>query len=231
MVNSYLPKVKIAFLLLIVFVLFAASINYLSSLKTNSEKLPLGLESEKRFQGWIRRWKDKFPQIESDTFKKIDAGEIISSTNPRYSFSETDWDDVKLQIETAKKEKYNVISSDKNQYLNFRSYFLESKEASSSYVYYYGVRENKLITGPIYECKKTNCWFDRPFFLNPDLFYMAEIQEKLYPDAPDRCKKENICSYELYMHEFDLKKNKRTTFVSSQLLTNFNKIQETLDDL
>lgn len=231
MANSYLLKVKVAFILLIFFVLSAASLNYLQSLKINSEKLPLGLESEKRYQGWIRRWKDKFPQIESDTFKKIDDGEIISSTNPRYSFSETDWDDVKTTIETAKKNKYNVIAPDKNQYLNFRSYFSDTKEASSSYVYYFGVRENKTISGPIYECKKTNCYFDRPFFLNPDLFYMAEVEEKLYPDAPNRCKNEGICSYELLMHEFNLKKNKRTTFRSSQLLTDFKKIQSTLDDL
>ena len=212
--------------------LFTATINYSKSLSQNSTKLPPDLEKEHKFLKWINRWKERFPQIEADTFKKSDDGEIISSTNPRYTFSDVNMENVKEEISKIIKEdgKYTVVAPDKLQYIDFRAFVSEDKNPATSYVYYFGIRDNKTLKGPLFECKKTNCWFDRAFFLTPDLLYIPEVEEKIYPEQPDRCKTTGVCAYELFLHELDLKGNKRTTFVSSQLLTDFTKIQKTLED-
>lgn len=223
-------KTKLAFYSLILFVAVGAVINYTSSLNQNDEKLPPELETGHKYTKWINKWKERFPQIESDTFKRVDGGEVISSTDPRYTFTTPIVEEVRLEVNKFKDDKFVVVAPDKLQYLGFRKATIEN-DARTSFVYYYGIRDNKLLTGAIYECKKNKCWYDRPFFEGPDLFYLPEIQEKIYKDDPERCKREKICAYELYLHEFDLKKNRRTTYRSTQLLTNFSKIEETINDL
>ncbi len=224
-------KVKITLFILTLFIFIGAFINYSDSLKRNEEKLPLNLEPNRKYQKWVNKWKERFPQIEADHFKKVDDGEIISSANPRYSITEKNLPELQAKIEGVKDNKLVVVSPDKQQYLSFREYFTATKEATSSYVYYYGLRDDRTISGPIYECKRTKCYFDRPFFINSDIFYLPEVQLKVYPDKPSQCEIDKICTYELFLHEFDLKKNNRNTFVSSELLTDFHEIEEALNDL
>ena len=231
MFATFSKKAKISLVALCLLVVGGAATNYSQSLRANNAKLPEGLTDEPKYLKWIDKWQDRFPQLESDYFKKVDDGEIISSTNPRYTFSEPNLEALFAEIELRKTDKYTVISPDKEQFLTFRNWSTETKEATSSYVYYRGMRDNKELSGPIYVCRKTDCYFDRPFFLTPDLFYLPEVQLKVYPDNPTRCEQEGLCSYELFLHEFNLKTNKRNTFVSSQLLTDFSEVEETLEDL
>lgn len=231
MLSTFSVKVKIAFSFLILLVLIGATINYSKSLEQNSTKLPTGLEETHKFLKWINRWKERFPQIDADSFKKVDDGEIISSTNPRYTFKAINLDEVKAEIQKVKDDKYVVVAPDKLQYLKFNEFYITPPEASSSYVYYYGIRDNKIVAGPIYECKKTKCYFDRPFFQTPDLFYLPEVEEEIDTKDPDRCARVNICTYRLFLHEFDLKKNNRNTFESNKILTDFKEITEVLKDL
>ncbi|OGC50084.1 hypothetical protein A2716_01290 [candidate division WWE3 bacterium RIFCSPHIGHO2_01_FULL_40_23] len=231
MFSSLTLKVKFALFTLVLLVLTGAVLNYSESLKHNSEKLPPGLEEKHKFRKWIGKWKDEFPQLEADTFKQIDDGEIISSTNPRYTVEELNLEKVQTEIAKYKGERYVVIAPDKLQLLNFRVFFSNNKEATSSYVYYFGIRDDKVLHGPIYECKKTSCYFDKPFFEGPDLFYLPEVEEKVIPNKAMKGATSTPAVYELYLHEFDLKANKRKTYISTQLLTDFSKIQEVLEDL
>lgn len=231
MLNTLTLKLKLIFGILIFLTLLVAVINVSKSQQQNNAKLPTGLETKHKFLKWIDKWKDRFPQLEADSFKMVDDGEIISSTNPRYTFSSANLDVVNAEVLKFKDDKFKVIAPDKLQYLDFKSNFNKDGSPLTSYVKYYGIRENRLLTGPIYECKKTKCWYDRPFFEGPDLFYLPEIQEKINKLQPEKCAKENICSYEVLLHEFDLKANKRTTYASTQLLTDFKRVQEALEDL
>jgi hypothetical protein len=230
---GFSKKIKIVLSVLLLLILIGASKNVVESINTNVAKLPKDLETEHKFLKWINRWKERFPQIGADSFKAVDDGEIFSSTNPRFTFRDINTEVDKEEIEKASDldSKYIIISPDKLQFVDFRRYFTEAKEPTSSYVYYYGERQNETtIFGPLFECKRTNCWFDRGFFLTPDLAYFPEVREKVYPEEPERCSVNKICSYELFIHEFDFKKNKRTSYVSDQLLTDFDKIQKTLED-
>lgn len=229
MLKAYPLKLKIIFFILVLLVVGIASINTYKSFQQNNAKLPAGLETQHKFSRWIGKWKERFPQVEADAFKKVDDGEIISSTNPRYTVSDVDLEFVKAEVAKVSGDKYSVIAPDKLQYLSFRKNFNPDNNPLTNYVYYYGIRDNKVFSGPMYECKKTQCWYDRPFFEGPDLFYLPEIQLKVYED--DRCSSEGICAYEMFLHEFDLKANKRNTYVSTQLLTNLDKVKETLEDL
>lgn len=216
---------------LLVLVLVGAGINFSESMQQNYEKLSLDVEKNGKFIKWINKWKERFPQVEADTFKRVDKGEIISSTNPRYSFKTLDANELMAETEKIRKDKFSVVSPNKEAFVTFRKYFSEANLPEESFVYFYGARDGKLISGPIYECKKTKCYFDRPFFIDSDVFYLPEIQEKVYEEEPDRCKLERICVYEMFLHEFDLKKNFRYTYVSTQLLTDFHEVEEALNDL
>ncbi len=233
MLFGFSKKIKVILFVLLLLITVGAGNNIAKSINTNVAKLPKELETQHKFLKWINRWKERFPQIGADSFKAVDDGEIFSSTNPRFTYEAFNQERVAQEVKTADEldSKYIVIAPDKLQFVDFRRYFLETKEASSSYVYYYGKRQNDTtIFGPLFECKRTNCWFDRVFFENPDLAYIPEVREKIYAEEPDRCLLKKICSYELYLHEFDFKKNKRTSYVSDQLLTDFEKIQKTLED-
>lgn len=231
MIRTLNRKTIVALVLASLFVCIAAAQNFNKSLQHKSQKLPEKLETQQKYQKWVNRWKERFEQVQADNFKKVDDGEIISSTSRRYKFSDVNTEEVTEEISKVKGDKYTVIAPNKLEYLTFRAYSTPSKEATSSYIYFYGIRDDKVLSGAMYECKRTSCWFDRPFFLNPDLFYIAEIQEKIYPEEPNRCQDKKICVYQLFLHQFDLKTNTRTTFALSELLTDLERIQQVLDDL
>lgn len=230
---SFSRKVKVVLAILVLLLVIGASKNTVESINYNVKKLPKELETKHKFLKWINRWKERFPQIGADNFKEVDDGEIFSSANPRFTFTDVDKTKTKSLVKDIEDQelKYVVVSPDKLQYVDFRKYFTETKESTSSYVYYYGIRNGETtIEGPLFECKKTKCWFDRPFFQTSDLAYFPEIREKVYAEEPERCPVKGVCSYELYLHEFDFSKNKRTSYKSTELLTDFEKIQKTLED-
>jgi hypothetical protein len=203
---------------LITFVISGASyINYRQDKDVDRTKIPSKLELAKPFQKWITNLKNKGLVIEADEFRLKEENEIYNTK--WMTVYNLDDKGVKEQFETnilkyqgIKKVSY---SPSDRQFIDYRN---EPKDGyGANQIHYYGLRDDKLIDARLLDCATSlNCYFDRAYFLDNDVFVISEISRNLDKrlDVIPACLIDQPCTYSIKIHLVDLNKNSRLVYES-----------------
>lgn len=188
--------------LLLLTVLGATYLNYRQDKDIDRTKLPLKVEESKGFQKWITNLKNKGFTIEADEFKLLEENEIYNTK--WMSVYNLEDPGVREQIDATllanQDIKKVVFSPSDRQFIDYRS----------TQIRYYGLRDAKLLDARLLDCdSKLNCYFDRAYFLDNDVFVISEFS--LDSTA---CPVDQSCTYSIKIHLVDLNKNSRLVYKS-----------------
>lgn len=225
------PSKKIGFALSTLFLVLtiagATAVNYKQDKDVDRTKIPPKLELNKSFQKWITNLKNKGLTIEADEFRLKEENEIYNSQwMTVYNIDETE---VKTQydinilkyIDTKKV----VYSPSDRQFIDYRN---EPRNGySANQIHYYGLRDDKLLDARLLDCSTgLNCYFDRAYFLDNDVFLVSEISRNLNKRAENIpvCLPTDVCTYTIKIHLVDLNKNSRLVYESKPFNTNLSQL-------
>jgi len=209
-------------------VILGVSSNILQQKAVDKSKLPLKIEQSKGFQRWITNLKNKNVDVGADDFRLQEEVELYN----------TKWTNVSSIEQPGKQEEFNAIiaehqnikklvvfSPSKREFLDLRN--IERNGYKPNEVRFYGQKEDKIIDTKILDCSiYANCYFDRGFFLNNDVFVVTEFSRNISKKDtnPIPCALNQECEYTIKLHVIDLINNSRLVYVSKP----FNTILETL---
>lgn len=209
--------------LLAIAVAAATCINYKQDKDVDRTKIPAKLESSRNFQKWITNLKNKDLIIEADEFRLNEENEIYN----------TKWMSVFNIDDAGVTEKFNstilkykgtkgvVYSPSERQFIDYRNIPRDGYGADQ--IHYYGLRDDKLLDARLLDCPLSlNCYFDRAYFLDNDVFVVSEISRNLDKRAENNpiCAIDQICTYTIKVHLVDLNKNSRLVYESKPFDTN-----------
>jgi len=215
MIRNNLDKIAVGLILL----LTAAGVysNILQHKAVDQSKLPEKVEENRGFQRWITNLKNKEMDIEADEFRLKEENEIyntkwmkvysVDDESAKKAYEET--------LEEMKDIKKVIFSPSEREFLDYRE--IERDDYKPNEVRFYGQKDDKIIDARVVDCStRGNCYFDRAFFLDNDLFVVTEISrtiDKRDQDAPD-CLVEEKCEYSFKLHLIDLINNQRLVYES-----------------
>jgi len=192
-------------------------INVRQQLAIDESKLPKKLEGAHSFQRWITNVKNNDIDVGADDFRLVEEAEIYN----------TSWVTIYLVDEPGVKEWYEqilldhqdlkkvIFSPSEREFIDFR------KEPRGEYkineVRFFGQKEDKIIDSKVVDCSiRANCYFDRAYFLDNDVFVISEISRNIHKhdDTAELCPIDEICTYTIKIHLVDLVQNKRLVYES-----------------
>ncbi|MFA5776216.1 MAG: hypothetical protein WC988_01530 [Patescibacteria group bacterium] len=226
---------KVAFAVLTLFLLTtiagATIVNYKQDKDIDRTKIPQKLELSKPFQKWITNLKNKGLIIEADEFRLKEENEIYN----------TSWMTVYNIDDVATKAQYDaniikyldikkvVYSPSDRQFIDYRNEPRDGYDANQ--IHYYGLRDDKLLDARLLDCATNlNCYFDRAYFLDNDVFAVSEISRNFDKRANNipPCGVGEVCAYTVKIHLVDLNKNSRLVYESKPFETNLALLMEEL---
>jgi hypothetical protein len=202
-------------------ILLATALGTFSNVKEHqaidNSKLPDKVERSKGFQRWITNLKNKEFDIEADEFRLLEENEVHNSKWTKiYSIENHEQKELlENTLVSSKDNKKIVFSPDKREIIDYRN---ENRgEYSANEVRFYGQREDKILDTMAVDCSvAANCYFDRAFFIENDIFVVSELSrniDKKEENAP-RCLSSDSCEYTFKIHLIDLKNNSRKVYQS-----------------
>lgn len=213
-------KNKIA-LLLTVGILLAVSagvyINVSAQRAVDHSKLPQKVELSKGFQKWITNLKNKGFDINADDFRLMEEVQIYNTKWIKiYSLDAPGMQDTLVkELESHKTTDHTVFSPSGKIFIDYRSILRDGY--NSNEVRLYGQKEDKIIDARVADCSaRANCYFDRAYFLDNDVFVISEISrtiDKKDEQAP-LCSTADKCQYSFKVHVVDLINNNRAIYES-----------------
>lgn len=197
--------------------LVATVVNYQQDKAIDRTKIPMKVEQAKGFQRWITNLKNKDFVIEADEFLLVDENELFNTKTTRVYNLDNEETKQKFSSDMNRlRDTKKVVYSDDNlQYIDYRD---TDRDGYTPYqVRYFGTRDHKLIDAKLVDCSgDLNCYFDRGFFVNNDIFVMSELSRNLDKRAPiiPICTQEEECEYTFKIHVANLKENSRIVYES-----------------
>ena len=192
-------------------------LNIKQQMSIDRSKLPKKVEGDRLFQRWITNIKNNDFEIEADEFELKEEHEIYNTTWMNvYSIEEPEQKALYEKTITDSKNVEKIIFSPNQQvFVDYRR--VPKGEAMENEVRLYGLKEDKIIDARVLDCSlKGNCYFDRAYFLDNDVFVISEFSRdinKKDTSAPN-CTINEACTYTIKIHIVDLVHNKRLVYVS-----------------
>ena len=221
-------QIIILTILFIVFVTAGVTSNIIQQKAIDKSKLPSKIELSKGFQRWITNLKNKNIDASADDFRLKDDVELYNSK----------WTSVSTIEQPGAKEKFEKIIADhqnikkqvvfspsKREFLDIRNMDRDGYYANEAR--FYGQKEDKIIDTKILDCSAlANCYFDRAYFLNNDVFVISEFSRNI--DKKDKnpvpCAINEDCEYTIKIHVIDLINNNRLVYESHPFTTNLQNL-------
>jgi hypothetical protein len=185
-------------------------------------KLPGKVELNRDFQRWITNLKNKGIEVGADDFQLLEENEIYNTKWIKiYSLDEEgrreEYDKVILEHRDLKRVEF---SPSDRLYIDYRN--IKKGEYDPNEVRLYGLKEDKILDARILDCSVyTNCYFDRAYFLDNDVFVISEFSRKVEKGQEgqdlEMCKLDQLCSYTIKIHVIDLINNKRFVYESKEM--------------
>ena len=164
----------------------------------DKSKLPERVEQNRLFQRWITNLKNKDMNIEADEFKLKEENEIYNTTWMNV-YSAEDLKQKTLYDETIEKHMGKdkvVFSPNERVFVDFRN--VDRGDVMKNEVRLYGLKEDKIIDARVLDCSlKGNCYFDRAYFLDNDVFVITEFSRNINKKDPNAklCAVDKVCTY------------------------------------
>ena len=192
----------------------------------DNSKLPKKVELERGFQRWITNAKNKNIEVSADEFSLLEENEIyntrwmrvesIDKPGKRQEFNQT--------LEAHRNIDHIVFSPSERIFLDYRNIPREGYKPNEAHLY--GLKEDKIIDARILKCvNDKNCYFDRAYFLDNDVFV---VHEASLANPDDLCPLEETCAYTFKVHLVDLINNKRWIYESEEKAFSFDWAKEEL---
>src|SRR3990167_419168 len=190
-------------------------------------KIPEKVEAGKGFQKWITNLKNKDFVIEADEFRLVEENEIYNTKWIKiYSVEEPGkQEELDNTLSEHKDTKGVVFSPSEEEFVDYRN--IERYGYQTYEVRLYGLKEDKIIDARILDCSpKANCYFDRAYFLDNDVFVISEISRKVNKNEQltTACLVSEPCEYSFKVHVVDLKKNSRLIYESKPFTVVLNEV-------
>ncbi len=216
---------KIATFILVpaIFLLVGSTVylNLAEQRAVDRSKLPEKVEMSKGFQKWITNLKNEDFDIEADEFRLVEENEIYNTKWMKiYSMDEPGVpEELDRVLLSARNQEHVVYSPSDRHFVDYRP---ESRDGYlQNEVRFYGQKEDKVIDARILDCSiRANCYFDRAYFLDNDVFVISEISRNI--DKKDEisppCDNTMDCEYTFKIHLIDLINNKRWVYESNPFM-------------
>jgi hypothetical protein len=203
--------------LLIIFISLGVFSNVMQQNAVDKTKLPEKVELSKGFQRWITNIKNKGIPMEADSFRLKEDNQVYNSKWTTISSLDTPGvlDSLSQTLADHQNIKKVVFSPSKKELIDYRN--IDRDGYRNNEVRFYGQKEEKVIDTKILDCSVlANCYFDRAFFLDNDVFVVSEISRNI--DKKDTsspvCSMDQTCTYTVKMHVIDLINNSRLVYES-----------------
>ncbi|MFH1668105.1 MAG: hypothetical protein ABH884_03750 [Candidatus Komeilibacteria bacterium] len=192
-------------------------LNIKQQLAVDESKLPEKLEANNLFQRWITNLKNNDVDVGADDFRLFEEAEIYN----------TMWVTIKSIDDPGVEEWFNnellihqdldkvVFSPSDKEFIDFRHVL--RGEYNINEVRFLGQKEDKILDSKVVDCSiRANCYFDRAYFLDNDVFVITEISRNIHKrdDTAELCPVDEICTYTIKLHLIDLIQNKRLVYES-----------------
>jgi hypothetical protein len=180
-------------------------------------KIPSKVELSRGFQRWITNLKNNELNINADEFKLVEENEIYNSMWMKV-YSMDDLEKKALYdktMESVQNIKYVVFSPSNREFIDYRDVVRDGYNPCE--VRFFGQKEDKIIDAKLLSSSKdVNCYFDRAYFLDNDVFVISEFSRNVDKDAKDivPCAMSATCTYTVKLHVVDLIKNSRFVYES-----------------
>lgn len=198
-------------------IVFGVILNIKQQMSVDRSKLPQKVEEERLFQRWITNLKNHDLDVNADDFELKEENEIYNTTWMNvYSMDDPEQKALYEKTLDEHKDVENVVfSPNERVFVDFRN--IPRGEVMANEVRLYGLKEDKIIDARVLDCStKGNCYFDRAYFLDNDVFVISEISRdinKKDSSAPD-CLVTDECTYTIKVHVVDMINNRRSVYVS-----------------
>ena len=215
MIKKNLDKIIVG--LILVLTIAGVYSNILQQKAVDQSKLPEKVEEDGGFQRWITNLKNKELDIEADEFRLQEENEIYNTRWMKvFSIDNPEVEEIYENTLGQVKDTEKVIFSPSERlFIDYRQ--MERDDYEPNEVRFYGQREDKVIDARVVDCSvRANCYFDRAFFLDNDLFVITEISrtiDKKDENAP-KCSVNEECEYSFKLHLIDLINNQRLVYES-----------------
>ena len=198
-------------------VIFGVFLNLLKQASIDKSKLPKKVEEDRLFQRWITNIKNNDFEIEADEFKLKEENEIYNTTWMNvYSIEDTEQKALyEKNLESYKDVEKVIFSPNQQIFVDYRR--VPKGEALANEVRLYGLKEDKIIDARVLDCStKGNCYFDRAYFLDNDVFVISEFSRDINKrdESVQSCSVNEVCTYTIKIHVIDMIHNKRLVYVS-----------------
>lgn len=180
-------------------------------------KLPTKVEENKLFQRWITNIKNHDFELEADEFRLKEENEIYNTTWMNV-YSSDDPKQMQLYEKTIEEHKdieKVVFNPNGRVFVDFRN--IPRGEVNANEVRLYGLKEDKILDARVLDCSvKGNCYFDRAYFLDNDVFVISEFSRDINKrdSAVAACSVTEMCTYTIKIHIVDMIHNKRLVYES-----------------
>ncbi|MFA6981726.1 MAG: hypothetical protein WC243_01730 [Patescibacteria group bacterium] len=197
-------------------------INIREQKAVDHSKLPEKVELSRDFQRWITNLKNNDVEVGADDFRLLEENEIYNTKWIKiYSLDEEGrQEEYEKYIQDHKDLKKIEFSPSVRLFVDYRN--TQRDGYSSNEVHLYGLKEDKILDARILDCSAyTNCYFDRAYFLDNDVFVISEFSRKLAKDQEGQtleiCNTDQTCTYTIKAHVIDLINNKRFVYESKEI--------------
>lgn len=230
-------KPKSSFILvaaILLLVAFSVAVNYSKQLAVDQSKMPEKVELHESFQKWLTNHKNKGLNITADEFRLKEKNEVFNSTSMKVYSSDNSKALKRYEEEIDKHKSLDedvVFSPSGRQFLDYRHVFRDDFDLlaetageetqalfAANVAQYLGLQDDKIIHSKILICNlDANCYFDRAFFLDNDVFVISEISRNIEKDDLNvtPCAANKLCTYTFKLHVIDLKHNSRLVYESN----------------
>jgi hypothetical protein len=198
-------------------VIFGVFLNIKQQMSIDRSRLPKKIEENRLFQRWITNIKNNDFEIEADEFQLKEENEIYNTTWMNvYSIDEPEQKELyEKTLEDHKNVDKVVFSPNQQVFVDYRP--VPKGEALANEVRLYGLKEDKIIDARVLDCSlKGNCYFDRAYFLDNDVFVISEFSRDINKKDTSvlSCSINEVCTYTIKIHIVDMVHNKRLVYVS-----------------
>jgi len=203
--------------LLFVSVAGGVFLNIKQQASIDRSKLPAKVEEDRLFQRWITNIKNHDFELEADEFQLKEENEIYNTTwmNVYSSDDPKQMELYEKTIEEHKDVEKVIFNPNGRVFVDFRN--AARGEVMANEVRLYGLKEDKILDARVLDCSvKGNCYFDRAYFLDNDVFVISEFSRNINKKDPAaaECMVTDMCTYTIKIHVVDMIHNKRLVYES-----------------
>ncbi|RJR27358.1 hypothetical protein C4561_02275 [candidate division WWE3 bacterium] len=214
-----MKKYRDYLLLILIFFLVGIGVysNIMQQNAVDQTKIPGKVEESRGFQRWTTNLRNKDVVLDADNFRLVEVNEVYNTKWMKvYSADDPEQKIIFEKTLAEHRELDKVIFSPSDrEFIDFRN--IDRGDYKSNEVRFYGQKEDKIIDSRVLDCSiKANCYIDRAYFLDNDVFVISEISRNIdkKDENPAICTPEEACTYTFKVHVVDLINNKRHIYES-----------------